>query len=112
VVVSLGSVLTVLTGLAYWGSIVASDARNADATSQATSGVAMGTFFGIWTVAWALMYACTVPGKGVLDKGPVLAVLYTVIVLAASWLFLRASTITAGKAIACSPSASAAAWVG
>jgi len=26
-----GSVLTVLTGLAYWGSIVASDARNADA---------------------------------------------------------------------------------
>jgi len=84
-----GSVLTVLTGLAYWGSIVASAARNADATSQATSGVAMGTFFGIWTVAWALMCACTVPGKGVLDKGPVLAVLYTVIVLAASWLFLR-----------------------
>ncbi len=83
-----GSVLTVLTGLAYWGSIVASDARNADATSQATSGVAMASFFGIWTVAWALMYACTIPGKGALDKGPVLAVIYTVIVLAASWLFL------------------------
>ena len=29
------------------------------------------------------------PGKGVLDKGPVLAVIYTIIVLAASWLFLR-----------------------
>jgi uncharacterized membrane protein len=79
------SVLTVLMGLAYWGSIVASDARN----GGATSGVAMGSFFGIWTVVWALMYACLIPGKGVLDKGPVLAVIYTVIVLAAACLFLR-----------------------
>jgi uncharacterized membrane protein len=80
-----GSVLTVLMGLAYWGSIVASDARN----GGSTSGVAMGTFFGIWTVAWGLMYACQIPGKGVLDKGLVLAVTYTVIVAAASYLFLR-----------------------
>jgi len=80
-----GSVLTVLMGLAYWGSIVASDARN----GGATSGGPMGTFFGIWTVAWALMYACVIPGKGPLDKGPVLAVIYTIIVAAASWLFLH-----------------------
>jgi len=80
-----GSVLTVLTGLAYWGSIVATDARNGDGSS----GGPMGTFFGIWTVAWALMYACTIPGKGLLDKGPVLAVIYTVIVVAACCLFLR-----------------------
>jgi uncharacterized membrane protein len=79
------SVLTVLMGLAYWGNIVASDARN----GGASSGVPMATFFAIWTVAWALMYACTIPGKGVLDKGPVLAVIYTVIVVAASWLFLQ-----------------------
>jgi uncharacterized membrane protein len=79
------SVLTVLMGLAYWGSTVASDAKN----GGGSSGVAMGSFFGIWTVAWALMYACQIPGKGVLDKGPVLAVIYTVIVLAASCLFLR-----------------------
>jgi len=84
-----GSVLTVLTGLAYWGSIVASAARNADAAFRASSGGPMGTFFGIWTVAWALMYACTIPGKGALDKGPVLAVIYTIIVVAASCLFLR-----------------------
>jgi uncharacterized membrane protein len=84
-----GSVLTVLMGLAYWGSIVASDARNADAAFRATSGVPMGTFFGIWTVVWALMYAFTIPGKGALDKGPVLAVIYTIIVVAASCLFLR-----------------------
>jgi uncharacterized membrane protein len=79
------SVLTVLMGLAYWGSIVASDARNGDASS----GGPMGTFFVIWTVAWALMYACTIPGKGALDKGPVLALTYAVIVVVASWLFLR-----------------------
>jgi uncharacterized membrane protein len=79
------SVLTVLAGLAYWGTIVASDAKNSDASS----GVPMGSFFAIWTIAWALMYACQIPGKGVLDKGPVLAVIYTIIVVAASWLFLR-----------------------
>jgi len=80
-----GSVLTVLTGLAYWGSVVASDARS----GGASSGGPMGTFFAIWTVAWALMYACQIPGKGALDKGPVLALIYTVIVVAASCLFLR-----------------------
>jgi len=84
-----GSVLTVLMGLAYWGNIVAADAKNADAAYHASSGGPMGTFFGIWTVAWALMYACTIPGKGVLDKGPVLAAIYIVIVGIASWLFLR-----------------------
>jgi uncharacterized membrane protein len=80
-----GSVLTVLMGLAYWGSIVAADARN----GVGSSGGPMGTFFLIWTVAWALMYACVIPGKGALDKGPVLAVIYTVIVVVASCLFLR-----------------------
>src|SRR3984893_8134486 len=80
-----GSVLTVLMGMAYWGKIVAADARN----GGASSGGPMGTFFLIWTVAWALMYACEIPGRGALDKGPVLAVIYTVIVLVASCLFLR-----------------------
>jgi uncharacterized membrane protein len=79
------SVLTVLMGLAYWGSIVASDAKN----GGGSSGGPMGTFFALWTVAWALMYACQIPGRGLLDKGPVLAVIYTVIVLAASCAFLR-----------------------
>lgn len=80
-----GSVLTVLMGMAYWGKIVAVDARNGGSTSA----VPMASFYIIWTVAWALMYACQIPGKGALDKGPVLAVIYTVIVVAASALFLR-----------------------
>jgi uncharacterized membrane protein len=79
------AVLTVLMGLAYWGTVVASDARN----GGASSGGPMGSFFVIWTVAWALMYACLIPGKGALDKGPVLAVIYTIIVVAAACLFLR-----------------------
>src|SRR5260370_7763545 len=81
---SWGSLLTVLMGMAYWGNIVAEDARN----GGASSGGAMGTFFLIWTVAWALMYALEIPGKGALDKGPGLAVIFTVIVLLASSLFL------------------------
>jgi uncharacterized membrane protein len=79
------SVLTVLMGLAYWGQTVSIDARN----GGASSGVPMASFFLIWTVVWGLMYACTIPGKGALDKWPVLAAIYTVILVAASWLFLR-----------------------
>ena len=79
------SVLTVLMGLAYFGSIVGPDARN----GGGSPGPVFGTFFAIWTITWALMYACQIPGKGVLDKGPVLAVIYIVIVTAASCLFLR-----------------------
>lgn len=78
------SVLTVLAGLIYWGQIVSSDAKNAGATS----GVAMGSFFAIWTITWALMYLPLKIGKGPFDKGPVLAVLYTIILFCAAWLFL------------------------
>jgi uncharacterized membrane protein len=80
----MSSVLTVAAGITYWGLIVAGDAGNAGATS----GTAMASFFSIWTVAWALMYALLIPGKGVLDKGPVLALLDAIIVIAAAWLFL------------------------
>jgi uncharacterized membrane protein len=81
----MAAVLTVLVGLAYWGSfIVGVDAKNANASS----GTVMLSFFGIWTVVWGILYAVLIPGKGPLDKGPVLAVIYTVVVIAAAWLFL------------------------
>jgi len=80
-----GSVVTVLMGFGYWQSIVGSDAHNAGAST----GDAMASFFLIWTVTWAVMYACVIPGKGALDKGPVLAVIYTIMVIIAGWLFLR-----------------------
>ena len=80
----ISAVVTVLVGLAYWGNIVGADARN----GGARPGAVFGWFFLIWTVTWALMYACLIPGKGPLNKGPVLAVIYTVLVVCASWLFL------------------------
>lgn len=80
----MSAVITVLAGLLYFGNIVAADARN----GGASSGAVMGSFFGIWTVTWALMYAILIPGKGVLDKWPVLAVIDIVLVVAAAWCFL------------------------
>lgn len=80
-----GSVVTVLMGLAYWGHIVGADAHN----GGGSVGGAMGTFFLIWTLTWAVMYACLIPGKGALDKGPVLAVIYTVVIVAASAVYLH-----------------------
>jgi uncharacterized membrane protein len=80
----IAAVITVLAGLAYWGSIVASDARNAGATP----GTAMASFFAIWTMVWGILYGLLIPGKGILDKGPVLGILAAVVVIAASYLFL------------------------
>lgn len=79
------AVVTVLMGLAYWGNVVGADAHN----GGGSAGAVFGSFFLIWTVAWGLMYACVIPGKGPLDKGPVLAAIYIVIVLAAAWTFLH-----------------------
>ncbi|MBV9342053.1 MAG: urate hydroxylase PuuD [Acidobacteria bacterium] len=79
------ALITVLSGLAYWGSILSTAAQ----TVGASSGTALGTFFLIWTSAWAILYALLLPGKGVLDKGPVLGILVAIVVTAASYLFLR-----------------------
>ena len=79
------AVVTVLAGLAYWGNIVASDAHNA--------GVGIGTpmlsFFVVWTATWGILYALLIPGKGWLDKGWVLAILYTIIIAHSVHFFLH-----------------------
>ena len=80
----MAAVVTVLAGLAYWGNIVGADARN----GSGSVGAVMGSFFGIWTVVWGILYAVLIPGKGALDKGPVIGVIYAVVVTAAAWLFL------------------------
>ena len=80
----MAAVVTVLFGLAYWSEIVKADAANAGASV----GGVFGSFFLIWTIVWGLMYALLIPGKGILDKGPVLAILYAVIILVACWAFL------------------------
>lgn len=80
-----GSVLTVLMGLAYFENIIRADARN----GGGSVGAVFGSFFAIWTITWGLMYVFQIPGKGILDNGLVLAVIYVVIVAGAACLFLR-----------------------
>jgi uncharacterized membrane protein len=86
----MSAALTVLAGLIYWGNIVAADAHNAqlEGFAGASSGVAMGSFFMIWTIVWGLLYACLIPGKGIFDKGVFIGVVYAVVTAAAAWLFL------------------------
>jgi uncharacterized membrane protein len=79
------SVVTVLAGLAYWGSIVGSDARNAGTTPT----VPLVSFLLVWTLTWAIMYALLLPGKGILDKGWFLAILYAIIVAHSGHLYLH-----------------------
>jgi len=81
----ISAVVTVLAGLIYWGSIVASDANN----GGSTSGTAMASFFLILTITWGILYGLLLPGKGLLDKGWVLAILYTIIVGHSAYLFLK-----------------------
>ena len=81
----MAAVLTVLAGGAYWGmGIVDVDAKNGGGSSAHV----MLSFVVIWTVVWGVLYAVLIPGKGALDKGPVIAVIYSIVVIVASWLFL------------------------
>ena len=80
----MAAVVTVFFGRAYWAEIVNSDAQN----GGASAGASLGSFFLIWTIVWGLMYVLLIPGKGLLNKGPVLAILYAVIIVVASWAFL------------------------
>ncbi len=78
------SVATVLAGLAYWGNIVGTDASN----GGGSAGKVMLSFFVIWTIVWAILYAVLIPGKGALDNGAVIGVIYAIVVIVAAWSFL------------------------
>jgi uncharacterized membrane protein len=78
------SIATVLAGLAYWGNVVGADARN----GGGSAGKVMLSFFVIWTIVWAILYAVLIPGKGALDKGPVIGIIYAIVVTVAAWAFL------------------------
>jgi uncharacterized membrane protein len=78
------SVVTVLAGIWYWMMIVGADARNA----QTSGGVTIGTFFGIWTVAFVIeMGMLMSPAEG-LRNGWVLGIVIGITVAAASYLYL------------------------
>jgi uncharacterized membrane protein len=78
------SVVTVFAGIWYWMMIVGADARNA----QAHGGQAIGTFFGLWTLAFAVEMALLMSPLDFLRRGPVYSVIVALTVLGTSWLYL------------------------
>src|SRR5262249_52293638 len=74
------SVVTALAGLAYWGEIVHSDARNAGAHE----GGLWGSWFLIWILAWAIFYLCL---RGI-KNGLVVGTLGFVVIILASVAFV------------------------
>jgi uncharacterized membrane protein len=64
--------------------IVSADAHNA----QTSGGRAIGTFFGLWTVAFAIEMGLLMSPVEVLRKGPIFGVIVGVAVIAASWCYL------------------------
>lgn len=78
------SVVTVVAGIWYWMMIVGADARNA----QASGGRAIGTFFGIWTVAFAIEMGLLMSPAEALKKGVVFGTVMTLVVIASAWLYL------------------------
>lgn len=79
------SLVTVLVGLAYWGNLVSAEAR----AGGATSGKIMASFFLIWTITWAILYALLLSGKGILNKGWFLAILYIILIAHSAHMFLH-----------------------
>jgi uncharacterized membrane protein len=78
------SVVTVFAGIRYWMMIVGADARNA----QASGGGAIGTFFGIWTVAFAIEMGLLMSPAEALKKGAVFGTVIALVVIASAWLYL------------------------
>jgi uncharacterized membrane protein len=78
------SVVTVLAGIWYWMMIVGADARNA----QASGGGAIGTFFGIWTVAFVVEMGLLMSPVEALKKGAVFGTVMALVVIASAWLYL------------------------
>jgi uncharacterized membrane protein len=84
------SVVTVLAGIWYWMMIVGADARSAQAMGnlQAGGGRAIGTFFGIWTVAFAVEMGLLMSPADALKKGPVFGTIVGVVIAASAWFYL------------------------
>jgi uncharacterized membrane protein len=79
-----GAVVTVLAGIVFWSRITVVDARN----HGYSAGNVFGSFFLVWTIAFAIEQAVLMAGKGALNKGEVLAVIFGVVLIAAAVVFL------------------------
>jgi uncharacterized membrane protein len=83
------AVVTVLAGIAYWMHIVATDARSASVAGEAVSpGRMFGSFFALWTLAFAVEMGALMSPAEALRKGPGLGVIVAAAVIGASYVFL------------------------
>ena len=83
------AVVTVLVGIAYWMHIVASDARFASVAREPVSpGMMFGSFFALWTLAFAIEMGVLMSPAEALRKGPVLGVIVAAAVIGVSYVFL------------------------
>ncbi len=81
--------VTVLVGILYWIHIVASDAGNAVAMGgTASAGAVIGSFFGVWTLAFVIEMGLLMSPVEGLRKGPVLGLIMALVVIGTAWLFL------------------------
>ena len=78
-----GSLVTVFSGLAYLGQIVGAEAKN----GHGNAGLFFGSWFFIWIVVWVLFYLLLRTGSA-----PGLYAGTTVVIIAASWLFLHVNS--------------------
>jgi uncharacterized membrane protein len=83
------SVVTVLAGIAYWMHIVATDARSASVGGEAVSpGRMFGSFFVLWTLAFAVEMGALMSPAEVLRKSAILGVIVAIAVMGAAYVFL------------------------
>lgn len=83
-----GAVVTVLAGIAYWMILITGNVAwaHGNGVAEASSGGVIGSFFGIWTVVFAIEFALIMVAK--LNNGKVLALIIAVLVIAGAWGFL------------------------
>jgi uncharacterized membrane protein len=92
------SVVTVVAGIWYWMMIVGTDALNyvngADGSGghsisrHAIEGHAIGTFFGIWTIAFVIEMGLLMSPAEALKKGAVFGAAMAIVIVAAAWFYL------------------------
>jgi uncharacterized membrane protein len=79
------AVATVLAGIWYWMTIVASDARNAGVSP----GTAIWSFFALWSVAFFIYMGVMMAPSDVLHRGPVVALITVVVTIGASYGYVQ-----------------------
>lgn len=85
------SLVTVLAGISYWMVIVGGDRRNAPGLGfpDASGGVAIGSFFGLWTGAFIIYMGVLMLAQTSSRGGALVGIAAAVLVTAAAFIYVR-----------------------